>query len=91
MKLVQDIGSLQPQVLDIMANAIDRRQFADVVTDTADTEFEIEHGLNFIPVGCLIILQDKAAQIYLSTTERTAEKIYLKCNVADVSMRILIF
>lgn len=91
MKIVQPVGRLEPQFQEIVQNAVDRRQFAEVVTPGADVEFTIPHRLGIVPLGFLPILQDKAASFYLSATPRTVESIFLKCNVATVTARILVF
>ena len=91
MKLVQQVGGLEQQFLEITRNAIDKRQFADVTTPGSDVEFEITHGLGYIPLGYLVISSDKAGHVYNSTTAWTAEKIYLKCNVSTTIIRVLIF
>jgi len=91
MKLVQQVGMLEQQFQEIIQGAIDRRSFADVTTAGADVEFTIPHGLSFIPVGFLVIGQDKAAVTYKSTTAWNAENIYLKTNVSTVVLRVLIF
>jgi hypothetical protein len=51
----------------------------------------IEHGLGYIPIGFLIIRKDKAADFYMSTTAATVSTITIKCTVATVSIRIMIF
>ena len=91
MKLVQTIGYLTPQFTEIVHNAIDRRQFADVTTPGADIEFSVTHGLGFVPMGFLVASQDKAGSFYNSTTAWTTEKIFLKCSAATATLRILIF
>lgn len=91
MKFVQSTGSLEPQFSEILNNALDRRQHQDVTTPGADTEFTITHGLGYVPVGFLVIRQDKAGSFYLSTTPATVDKIFLKCNVASVAARIMVF
>ena len=91
MKLVQATGNLTPQFQEIIFNAIDKRQFADVTTAAADTEFFIEHGLGVLPMGFLVTLRDKPGSTYLSTTARDTVKIYLKDSAATVALRVLVF
>lgn len=92
MKLVQDVGPLQPQFREVINGAIDKREFIDLVTHvTPDTEFAVTHGLGRLPLGWLIIMQDKAGSVYLGATARTTEKLFLKCSVASVAIRILVF
>lgn len=91
MRLVQQTGPLEPQFREIVSNAIDKRVFADVTTPGADVEFAIEHGLGFIPLGYLVISQDKAAATYKSTTPWDTANVYLKTNVSTVALRVLVF
>jgi hypothetical protein len=58
----------------------------------ADTEFAVAHGLISVPLGYLVVSQDKAGTLYQmhdTGTAWTTTNIYLKCNVASV--RFLIF
>lgn len=91
MNLVQQTGHWTPQFEEIVRNAIDRRQFQDVTTPGADVEYEVTHNLGFIPLGYLVISQDKPAATYRSITAWTAEKIYLKSNLSTVAARIMVF
>ena len=92
MKRIIDAGASNPQWDEVIGKAIDKTQFAEVTTDaTPNTEFEIEHGLGFIPVGFIVTQTDKAASVYNGATAWDTEKIYLKCNVASAAIRILIF
>ena len=91
MKLVQQTGVLEPQFQEIVKNALDRRVFADVTTPGADVEFSVEHGLGFIPLGYLVISQDKAAATYNGTTAWDTQNIYLKTSTSTVALRIMVF
>ena len=91
MRIIQDVGPYERQFREIVPNAIDRRQFADVVTPGADVEFSIEHGLGFIPLGYLIVSQDKPGVTYNSTTAWDTNNIYLKNNVSTVALRVMVF
>ncbi len=91
MILVQQTGDLEPQFREIVNNAIDKRVFVDVFSSGADVEFPIEHGLGVIPLGYLVIGQDKAASIYKSTTAWNEAYIYLKSSVNAVALRVLVF
>lgn len=91
MRLVQQTGPLEPQFREIVNNAIDKRVFADVTTPGADVEYSIEHGMGIIPLGYIVISQDKAAATYKSTTAWDTGSIYLKTNVATVQVRVLVF
>jgi hypothetical protein len=91
LKIVQPTGEFSEQFNEIVKNAIDRRQFAEVTTPGADVEFSISHGLGFIPLGFLVCRQDKPGITYASSTAWTTENVFLKCNVATTQMRVLIF
>jgi len=91
MKLVQQTGILEPQFQEIVKNALDKRVFADVTTPGADVEFAIEHGLGFIPLGYLVIGQDKAAVTYNGTTVWDTQNIFLKTSTAAVALRVMVF
>jgi len=60
-------------------------------TGTADTEFSLTHHLNRTPTGFILARSDKACSLYDSGTAWTDSKIYLKCDAADVNIKILIF
>lgn len=91
MKLVQQAWDSEPQFREIISKAIDKTEFVDVTTPGADVEFSIEHGMGIIPLGYLVISQDKAAVTYKSTTAWDAGNIYLKTNVSTVALRVLVF
>lgn len=55
-------------------------------TPGADVEFVISHKLGRVPVGWLILKQDKAGSVYASATPWTTTNIYLKCSVAAVTL-----
>ena len=89
---VQSGGEFEEQFREIIDTALDKTIYAEVTTHaTPDTEFSIEHGMGVIPTGYIPIKQDKAASIYDGTTANTTSLLYLRCNVASVAARILIF
>lgn len=90
MKRVQDLGQFEQQFQHIFRSAIDKTEFVDTVTPGADVEFTLEHGLNRIPIGFIVISKDKAGDVYSSATPATTATISLKCSVASVAIRILI-
>jgi len=63
------------------------------ITDTglADTEFIVAHTLKRIPTGFIIINNNKAGVVYDSGTAWTATNIYLKCDVASCTIKLLVF
>lgn len=65
-------------------------EFRAFTTSTANTEVVVPHTLNAIPVGRIVIAQDKAGSLYSSTTAWTASNIYVKCDVATVAFKIFL-
>jgi hypothetical protein len=92
MRRVQDLGPYEAQFQEIIRNALDKRVFLDKTTPgTPLDDMTIEHGLGYIPIGFLIIRKDKAADFYMSTTAATVSTITIKCTIATVAIRIMIF
>ena len=60
-------------------------------TGTANTEFAVAHTLKRIPIGYLVIRNNKAGFVYDSSSAFTAENIYLKHSIANAAITILIF
>lgn len=65
-------------------------QILTITTAGADTEVVVAHTLKRIPQGYIVLSVDKAGVIYTSGTAWTASNIYIKCNVATVSAKLLI-
>ena len=60
---------------------------------TPDAENTIAHGLGAIPVGYIIMGQDKAGSLYQLDDTGTAwdtTNIYLKCDIASVTFKVFI-
>ena len=57
---------------------------------TPDAENTLAHGLGSVPIGYIIINQDKAGSLYDSGTSWTSTSIFLKCNIASVTFNIFI-
>jgi hypothetical protein len=58
---------------------------------TPDAENTVAHGIGKVPTGYIVYSQDKAASLYKGSTAWTATNIYLKCNVATVIVKIVVF
>lgn len=58
---------------------------------SANTEDAFAHTLGRIPVGYLVVNQDKAASVYASGTTWTKTTIYLKTSVATVALKLRVF
>lgn len=60
---------------------------------TANTEFTLAHGIGSVPLGYMVVAQDKAGSLYQmhdTGTAWTATNIYLKCNVASVKFLVFL-
>jgi hypothetical protein len=60
---------------------------------TPDAENTIAHGIGAIPVGYIILWQDKAGSLYQGPSTGTAwtsSNIYLKCTVASVTFKVFL-
>lgn len=58
---------------------------------SADTEFTVAHGLGAIPIGRMIMYQDKAGSLYQGPTTGTnwdATNAFFKCDVASVTFLV---
>ena len=91
MQRFTDAGALNPQWDEVVNNAIDKRQFAEVVTDAANLEYAVEHGFGTVPLGFIVIKQDKAAVTYSGPTPWDLKNIYVQTSVDHVTLRMLIF
>jgi hypothetical protein len=60
----------------------------DVVTpNVADTEFTVNHNLQYVPTGIIVFSVDKAAIVYASRrAEWTTTQAFFKVNQASVSL-----
>jgi len=57
----------------------------------ADSENTVAHTLKRVPTGFLIIKINKAGIVYDSGTSWTTTNIYVKCNVANCAITLLVF
>lgn len=60
-------------------------------TGLVDTEFSVAHGLKKVPEGYIVIGRNKAGTVYDSGGTWTTTALLLKCNVANCTLKILIF
>lgn len=60
----------------------------------ADTEFSVSHGLGYVPNNVLVLVKQGQTDAYLavkpSGTAWTNKLVYLKCNTASATLRLLI-
>ena len=57
---------------------------------TPDAEDTVAHTIGAIPVGYIVLKQDKAGSLYLGSTAWTSGNTYFKCNVASVAFTIFL-
>jgi len=60
---------------------------------SADTEFSVTHTLGVVPIGTIVLGQDKAGSLYqLSDTGTawTSTTVYYKCDVASVTFLVFL-
>jgi len=60
-------------------------------TGNADTEFSATHTMKKAPTGFKVTNIDKAGVVYNSGTTWTTTTIYLKCDTANCSIKLLVF
>ncbi len=63
------------------------------VTDTgaANVEFTVAHTLKKAPTGYIVVKADKACSVYDGATTWTTTAIYLKCDIANCNIKLIIF
>ena len=57
----------------------------------ANTEDTIPHKLGRVPVGYVVVKQDKAGIVYDGGTDFTTTNIYLKSSVASVAWILMVY
>ena len=65
-------------------------EFRTFTTSTANTEVVVPHTLGAIPVGRIVIGQNKSGSLYSSTTAWDKNNIYVKSDVASVTFNIFL-
>lgn len=67
-------------------------QFVDVIMPGANVELAVPHGLGRFAIGFLVVDQDRAGSFYSSSRGSwNLETIYIKCSVASVVAKIVVF
>lgn len=56
----------------------------------ANTEDTVAHGLTVVPIGYLVIKQDKAGSVYSGTTAWDTTNLYLKSNTASLTALLFV-
>lgn len=57
---------------------------------TPDTEDTIAHTVGAVPVGYIVLKQDKAGSLYLGSTAWTSTNVYFKSDVASVAFTVFL-
>ena len=69
-------------------------QFQEFTSDaSANTEFTVAHTVGSVPLGYLVLAQDKAGSLYQmddTGTAWTSTNIYLKCSVSSVKFLVFL-
>ena len=69
-------------------------QFQQFTSDSsANTEFTLGHTVGSVPLGALVLWQDKAGSLYQGPTTGTAwtsTNVYLKCSVSSVTFLVFL-
>jgi len=69
----------------------DNRLLTFTSNATPDTETVVAHTLGKIPVGIIVYSQNKAGSLYNSNNDHTTTAIKIKCSVASVTFKVIIF
>ena len=95
--LEQELLSFNQELAQIINNGLKFTDNfnADIVTvsDTgsANSENTVAHTLKRVPIGFLCISNNLAGVVYNSGTVFTTTNIYVKCSVANCTVKLLIF
>ena len=89
---IEDVSAVLDRGLQFEDN-IDCRLVSFTSNATPDTEDEVAHTLGKTPQGYVVYGKDKAGDLYTSTggTAWDATNMYLKCTVASVAYKIIVF
>lgn len=96
-RLEQELLTYTLKLADVVNNGLKFSDNFDAnildVSDsgTANTEFTVAHTLKRVPTGYIVININKAGTVYAGSTSWTDTDIYLKCNVANCTIKILVF
>jgi hypothetical protein len=78
---------------DGMQNGNIEGEWQEFTTALADAEYTLAHGLESVPLGYIVVSQNKAGTLYQmhdTGTAWTSTNIYLKCNVASVKFLVFL-
>lgn len=57
---------------------------------TPDTEDTVAHTIGAVPIGYIVLKQNKAGSLYLGSSAWTSGNVYFKCDVASVAFTIFL-
>ena len=57
---------------------------------TADAENKIVHSMNCVPVGYIVVNQDKAGSLYAGASTWNTTDIYVKSSVASITWKVFL-
>jgi hypothetical protein len=96
-KLIQSLGGFTLMLKGILDRGI---SFSDNVDcsfvdhtfgGTPNSEENIYHTLGKVPYGYIVVMKDRAVDVYSGGTEHTKTTLYLKSTVASAVIRVLVF
>ena len=88
-RLINYLDNTIRKIAAIPFNMSESLEVAD--TGNADTEFSVTHHLDRIPTGYMLTYNDKACSVYDSGTAWTKHVVYLKCDTANVNIKLVVF
>lgn len=91
---IQDFVTQVVKILDrgiIFTDNVDCRTISYTSNAVANTQDTVAHTLGKVPIGYIVVSQDKAGIVYNGGTTWTTTNIYLKNSVASVATKIIVF
>lgn len=65
-------------------------EFRTFLSGAADAETAVPHGIGEVPIGYIVLNQDKAGILYSSATAWTSTNVYLKSSVSATTYKIFL-
>ena len=95
--LIKALLNLETNLKGILNRGINFRENIDCATvdftssATPNAENTVAHTLGKIPTGYIVVGKDKAGDLYNGTSAWTGSNVFLKCSVASVTLKIIVF
>lgn len=89
-EVMRNLDSILNRAIRFQDN-VDCRLVTFTSSNTPDAENTVAHTLRKVPTGYLVYSRNKAGTVYDGTTAWDSSLIYLKCNVASVAVKIIVF